>query len=131
MADTRSRPMSPHLTIWRWGPNMTASIVHRASGIVLSIAGLAMLTWWLVAIAGGSEDYARFLGAASHPIGIAVLIGLTLAFFLKLLLGVRHLVTDTGANLELNANKRSANLAFIGAMLLTAVLWAYILGVRP
>ena len=56
MADTRSRPMSPHLTIWRWGPNMTASIVHRAAGIVLSIAGLALLTWWLVAIAGVSED---------------------------------------------------------------------------
>ena len=53
MAATKSRPLSPHLTIWRWGPGMIVSILHRASGVALSFAGLAVLTWWLFAIAGG------------------------------------------------------------------------------
>ena len=26
------RPLSPHLTIWKWGPHMLVSILHRATG---------------------------------------------------------------------------------------------------
>ena len=55
MAATNSRPLSPHLTIWRWGPHMVVSILHRASGVALSIAGLAILAWWLLALAQGAE----------------------------------------------------------------------------
>ena len=53
MAATNPRPLSPHLTIWRWGPHMTVSILHRATGVALSIAGLAILAWWLLALAQG------------------------------------------------------------------------------
>ena len=131
MAATRSRPLSPHLSIWRWGPNMAASIIHRVSGVGLSIVGLAVLPWWLLAVSQGPEAYARFTRAATHPLGLVVLIGLTWAFFQHLLTGMRHLVMDTGANFELNSNKRSAVLTFVGSLLLTAALWAYLLGGRP
>jgi succinate dehydrogenase / fumarate reductase, cytochrome b subunit len=129
MADTKSRPLSPHLTVWRWGPNMTVSILHRVTGAALAIAGLALLTWWLMALAEGPEAYEKFARAAKNPLGLVVLIGLTWAFFQHLLSGVRHLVMDTGANFELNANKRSAVLTFIGSLLLTAAVWFYLLGV--
>ncbi len=109
---------------------MAASILHRVTGAALSFAGLAILTWWLLAIAEGGEAFDRFTRAAAHPVGLVVLIGLTWAFFQHLLSGARHLVMDTGANFELNANKRSAVLTFVGALLLTAALWAYVLGVR-
>jgi succinate dehydrogenase cytochrome b subunit len=131
MAATKSRPLSPHLTIWRWGPNMTVSILHRITGAALSIAGLAVLAWWLVALAEGPDAYQRFQAAANHPVGIIILIGLTWAFFQHLLSGIRHLVTDTGANFELGANKLSANLTIIGSVILTALMWVYLLGVRP
>ena len=111
MAETNTRPLSPHLTIWRWGPGMTVSILHRITGGALSIAGLAVLTWWLVALADGPEAYANFVGLA------------------QLFSGVRHLVMDSGAGLELNTNKRYAVLTIIASVLLTAVLWAYLLGV--
>ena len=26
------RPLSPHLQVWRWGPHMLVSILHRATG---------------------------------------------------------------------------------------------------
>ncbi|HEX8936834.1 MAG TPA: succinate dehydrogenase, cytochrome b556 subunit [Sphingomicrobium sp.] len=129
MANARSRPLSPHLTIWRWGPNMVASIIHRASGAALSIAGLTVLTWWLFAIADGTDAYASFTKAATHPVGMVILVGLSWSFFQHLLTGIRHLVTDTGAALEIGVNKMSAILSFIGSVLLTAAFWFYFLGV--
>jgi len=129
MAETNTRPLSPHLTIWRWGPGMTVSILHRITGGALSVAGLAVLTWWLVALADGPEAYANFVGLAQHPVGLVVLIGLTWAFFQHLFSGVRHLVMDSGAGFELNTNKRYAVLTIIASVLLTAALWAYLLGV--
>jgi succinate dehydrogenase / fumarate reductase cytochrome b subunit len=125
---TQSRPLSPHLTIWRWGPGMLVSIVHRMTGAALAIAGLALLVWWLMAIAGGAEAYADFNEAAAHPLGIVVLVGLTWAFFQHLLSGIRHLVMDTGAGLELQTNKRFAVLTLVGSLVLTLLLWVPVLG---
>jgi succinate dehydrogenase / fumarate reductase cytochrome b subunit len=131
MAATRPRPLSPHLTIWRWGPHMVVSILHRATGIALSIAGLALLTWWLLALSQGEEAYATFSKAAHSPVGLVVLVGLTWSFFQHLLSGIRHLVMDSGAAFELRVNKTSAVLTIVGSLLLTALLWAWLLGVRP
>ncbi|SRR5258708_8233071 len=128
MATTRSRPLSPHLSIWRWGPNMVVSILHRATGIAMSIAGLAILTWWLLAIASGPDAYAAFSKAATSPLGLIVLVGLTWSFFQHLLSGLRHLVMDTGAALELGLNKAFAILTIIGSVLLTALVWFHFLG---
>lgn len=131
MATTKPRPLSPHLTIWRWGPHMLVSILHRVTGGALSVAGLGLLAWWLAAIAGGAGPYASFTKAAGHPLGLVVLVGLSWAFFQHLLSGVRHLTMDSGAAFELGANKRFAVLTMIGSVLLTVLLWAYVLGVRP
>ncbi|HEX4761854.1 MAG TPA: succinate dehydrogenase, cytochrome b556 subunit [Sphingomicrobium sp.] len=131
MASTRPRPLSPHLSVWRWGPHMVVSILHRITGVGLSLVGLGVLTWMLVAIASGPESYATFAKAADHPIGIVVLVGLTWAFFQHLLSGIRHLAMDTGAAFELGVNKRFAILTILGSILLTAGLWAYVLGARP
>lgn len=130
MASTRPRPLSPHLTIWRWGPHMVVSILHRATGTALSIAGLAVLTWWLWAISTGTQAFASFTKAANSPLGLVVLIGLTWSFFQHLLSGIRHLVMDTGQAFELKVNKTFAILTIVGSILLTLLVWAYILGGR-
>jgi succinate dehydrogenase / fumarate reductase cytochrome b subunit len=109
---------------------MLVSILHRVTGGALSVAGLALLAWWLVAISGGAEAYADFASVATHPVGLFVLIGLSWAFFQHLLSGIRHLTMDSGAAFELNDNKRFAILTVIGSLALTALLWAYIFGVR-
>jgi succinate dehydrogenase / fumarate reductase cytochrome b subunit len=107
---------------------MTVSILHRITGSGLSILGLAVLTWWLVAAAAGPESYARFAKVAGSPVGLVILVGLTWAFFQHLLSGIRHLVMDTGAGFELTTNKRFAILTIIGSLLLTAIVWAFALG---
>ena len=129
MAEQRARPLSPHLSIWRWGPGMTVSILHRITGGAITVAGLAVLTWWLLALAGASDRYADFTKLATHPIGLVVLIGLTWAALQHTLSGIRHLVMDTGENFELRGNKRGAIATIVLSLLLTAALWFYILGV--
>ena len=130
MAASKSRPLSPHLSIWRWGSNMAVSILHRVTGAALSFAGLAILAWWLMAVAEGPDAYAQFTRVATSLAGKIVLIGITWSFFQHLLSGIRHLVTDTGAALELGINKTSAILTIVGSVVLTAALWLYLLGVQ-
>jgi succinate dehydrogenase / fumarate reductase cytochrome b subunit len=108
---------------------MAVSILHRATGIALSFAGLGILAWWLFAIASGPDVYASFTKAATHPLGILVLVGVTWSFFQHLLSGIRHLVMDSGAAFELGINKIFAILTIVGSILLTAAVWFYFLGV--
>jgi len=108
---------------------MLVSILHRATGVALSVAGLALLAWWLMALAQGPEAYATFSNSAHSPIGLIVLIGLTWSFFQHLLSGIRHLFMDSGQGFELGVNKTSAVLTIVGSLALTALLWAWFLGV--
>jgi succinate dehydrogenase / fumarate reductase cytochrome b subunit len=129
MARNPSRPLSPHLSIWRWGPHMLVSILHRVTGAALTIAGLALLCWWLIAAAAGPDAYARFSAAAMHPLGLLVLIGLSWAFFQHTFSGLRHLVMDIGAGFELGKNKTMAVATIVLSLIATALLWVYLLGV--
>ena len=129
MAAVRERPLSPHLTIWKWGPHMLVSILHRITGAGLTIVGLAALTWWLTAVADGQDAYSSFTGWATHWLGLAVLIGLTWAFFQHLFSGIRHLIMDTGMGFELKTNKTWAILTIVGSIVFTAAIWAYAFGV--
>ena len=128
MAAVRDRPLSPHLTIWRWGPGMLVSILHRITGAGLSVVGLGVLTWWLMAIAGGQDAYSSFASIASTWIGLIVLVGLTWAFFQHLFSGVRHLVMDTGMGFELRGNKAGAIATIVLSIGATILIWAYWLG---
>ena len=120
------RPLSPHLTVYKWGPHMLASILHRITGAGLATVGAAALVWWLVAAASGPDAYADFTGWATSWIGIAVAVGLTWAFFQHLLSGLRHFVMDIGAGFEIERNKFWALMTLAGSLLLTAGLWLWI-----
>jgi succinate dehydrogenase / fumarate reductase cytochrome b subunit len=108
---------------------MAASIFHRITGGALAVVGLAVLTWWLTALAGGSETYADFTKVAASIPGKIVLIGLTWALLQHLFSGIRHLVMDTGQGFELRTSNTAAIMTFVASALLTAALWWYLLGV--
>ena len=124
-----ARPLSPHLTIWRWGPHMLVSILHRVTGGALTVAGLALLTAWLLATASGPETYARFAALAGSLPGLVVLVGLTWAFYQHLFSGLRHFVMDVGAGYELKINKLFAVLTIAASLFATAISWFALLGV--
>ena len=129
-----SRPLSPHLGVYKWGPHMTVSIVHRATGVGMALIGLPLFVWWLAAAAGGEESAAAFRDVFTYQagglnvIGWVVGIGLTLAFFQHLMSGLRHFFMDAGALFELKANKTSALLTILGSLTLTALYWGLIFG---
>lgn len=130
MKSPSARPLSPHLTVWRWGPHMLVSILHRITGAGLAIFGGLALLWWLWAAADGQRSYDQFLGWATHWTGLVVLVGLTWAFFQHAASGVRHLVMDVGAGFELRTNKLWSTVTALLPLLLTGALWGYILLVR-
>ncbi|WP_448586732.1 succinate dehydrogenase, cytochrome b556 subunit [Thermaurantiacus sp.] len=123
------RPLSPHLTIWKWRPSMAVSILHRVSGHALAFAGLLLFAWWLVAAATSEGAYLRFLAFARSPLGWIVLAGLAWMAFQHLLSGLRHLGMDAGWGYALPTAQRSAIAVFAGAALLAlAFVGAFLLG---
>lgn len=139
MAQPSQRPLSPHITIWKWGPHMLVSILHRATGDGMAILGGLLLLWWLYAVSAGSEAYGVFryyvwhaaagdnLGLAANFLGKIVLIGLSWAFIQHMFSGLRHFVMDIGAGYELSTNKRWSVAITMLSVLLTIVLWAWLL----
>jgi succinate dehydrogenase / fumarate reductase cytochrome b subunit len=128
-----ARPLSPHLSIWKWGPHMAVSIVHRATGTGMATVGTILFVWWLVAMSSGAAAYAAFIDMFTvHSGGLNILgyvfgIGLTLSFFQHMASGVRHLFMDAGAAFELGINKRSAVATFFVSVIATAAYWAFLL----
>jgi succinate dehydrogenase / fumarate reductase cytochrome b subunit len=129
MNSKAERPLSPHLTAYKWGPHMTVSILHRITGGIITIAGLAVLAWWLISLAGGEASYAEFAKTAQRPAGMIVLAGLTWAFWQHLFSGLRHLVLDTGAGYELKVNRFWAVMTLVGSLTATAITWYLLIGV--
>jgi len=87
------RPLSPHMTIYRWPITMTMSIAHRVTGVSLYF-GTALVVWWLIAAASGPNAYATFQMVASSWIGRLVLFGYTWSLMHHMLGGIRHLFWD-------------------------------------
>lgn len=128
-----ARPISPHLQIYKWGPHMLVSILHRVTGVGMSTVGASVLVWWLAAVAGGEGAYATFRHVfvewAGGALGFLIGIGLTLTFFQHMASGIRHLVMDTGAGFELKRNKMGALATMAVSITLTALFWLY-LGIK-
>ncbi|MBY8828333.1 succinate dehydrogenase, cytochrome b556 subunit [Hephaestia mangrovi] len=129
----RTRPLSPHLTAWKWGPHMLVSILHRATGDGMAVVGTIVFVWWLAALAGGEATYAGFVdtftvsGGGLNILGYIIGIGVSWAFFQHMASGIRHLVLDTGAGFELKTNKAFAILTLVFSILATIAFWAYLL----
>jgi succinate dehydrogenase / fumarate reductase, cytochrome b subunit len=136
MAAPGTRPLSPHLQVYTWGPHMLVSILHRATGDGMAILGTMLMLWWLGAAATGAQAYDNFIHtvwlaeggtmSAWNWAGRIVIIGLTYAFFQHASSGIRHLVLDTGAGYALDTNRTWSVVVAILPVVLTAALWIYI-----
>ena len=125
MADTQ-RPLSPHIQVYRWQVQMVSSILHRATGIALSVGSL-LVVWGLLALAGGEQSFDQFKSCAGSPLGLVLLVGWSWSLFYHLCNGIRHLIQDGGAGYQIAQFVRSSWLSAIGSVVLTVVVWAYVL----
>ena len=115
---TEERPLSPHLTIYRWPITMTLSILHRMTGVALS-AGLFAFVIWLEAIAYDAVPYDSVKSFMDSLPGQIMLLGWCFSFFFHFSNGVRHLIWDTGRMLEIETAEKLGWAVIIGSVVLT------------
>ena len=116
------RPLSPHLSIYRWPVTMLSSILHRATGIANSV-GLIVLAAWLMQAAAGETAYGALTAVLGSPLGYVVLAGFSFSFFYHLCNGVRHLVWDVGRGFEKHQANASSWIVIVGSLVLTGLFW--------
>ena len=116
------RPLSPHLTIYRWPITMTLSILHRLTGVALS-AGLVILTIWLLALSIGAAAYEPVFALLGTIIGKLALVGFSFAFFFHFCNGIRHLFWDVGKGFEMRQVNASAWSVIVVSLALTLLFW--------
>lgn len=119
-----SRPLSPHLFIYRPEVTMVMSIMHRITGVGLYL-GMALLCWWLVAAAAGGGALQTVHWVLGSWFGQLVLFGFTWALFHHLLGGLRHFVWDTGAGFSHAARFGLAWANAIGGLVLAILVWVF------
>ncbi len=121
------RPLSPFMfpTWYRFQITSFLSILHRLTGIALSV-GSILLAWWLIAVAAGGQIFAATHAFIASPIGIALLVLWSAAFFYHLCSGIRHLAWDLGHGFQIRDAYRSGYAVLIATALLTALTWLYV-----
>ncbi|MGH8308354.1 MAG: succinate dehydrogenase, cytochrome b556 subunit [Steroidobacteraceae bacterium] len=117
----RERPLSPHLSIYRFRYTLTSSISNRITGIVLS-GGLLLLVYWLVAAASSEQAYDDAYRTLSHGAARVLLAVILTAFVYHLLAGIRHLIWDMGYALERDQARASAWLIGAATLVISGVL---------
>lgn len=117
-----SRPLSPHLQVYRWQISNTLSILHRLTGVALSVGALALVSW-LLALASGQAAYAQLNWAFTSLPGQLFLVGWTFCFFYHLCNGLRHLAWDAGYGFEKAVARKSGIAVVTVASLLTIGFW--------
>jgi len=126
MADANqgNRPLSPFMIgpIYRPQTTSVLSIIHRMTGVGLTL-GAVLVVWWLLAAATGPEYFAFVDGLMTSWIGLLVLLGITWALCYHLLNGIRHLVWDIGMGFELDTAEKTGYAVVIGSGVLTVLLW--------
>lgn len=118
----RQRPLSPNIQLYR--PQLTSvlSIANRLTGVLLSVAAIALVIW-LLAAAAGPQAYTIVQGTFASWIGQIILFGCTFAFFLHLFGGIRHLVWDTVHGFELRSIYISGWTVVAASVVMTIVAW--------
>ncbi len=118
-----SRPLSPHLSVYKFRYTLVSSILNRITGLALSV-GLVALTYWLLGVASGARAQAQAQALLCTPLLRLFLAAMVLAFCYHLVAGIRHLVWDTARGMERSTSQKSAWL--VGALsLVLALLVAY------
>jgi succinate dehydrogenase / fumarate reductase cytochrome b subunit len=120
-----SRPLSPHLGIYRWPVTMATSIVHRMTGIGLA-GGLLLLAWWLVAAASGLEASTYFSVMIRTLLGQIVLFGFAWALAYHFLNGIRHLAWDFGYGFAVPTANKTGILVFVLSVLIAVAAFAVV-----
>ena len=117
-----SRPLSPHLQVYRPQITSVLSILHRLTGIALAFGAL-LLAYWLASAAYGPQEFARAQRLLASWFGQLVLLGMTFSLFYHLANGIRHLAWDAGYGYALPKLRASGWAVVAVSVVLTFITW--------
>ncbi|XP_058877658.1 succinate dehydrogenase cytochrome b560 subunit, mitochondrial-like isoform X1 [Acipenser ruthenus] len=119
-----ARPLSPHITIYRWSVPMMMSITHRGTGVGLS-AGVAVFAVSALVLPGDFASYLNLIQSLS--LGPALIctakFGLAFPVAFHSFNGIRHLMWDLGKGFRMPEVYRSGY-AVIALSVLSAIALA-------
>jgi succinate dehydrogenase / fumarate reductase cytochrome b subunit len=118
-----TRPLSPHLQVYRWPITMAMSIAHRVTGGALFF-GTLLLVYLLIAAASGEHAYETASAIFGSILGRLVLFGYSFVLFHHMLGGVRHFIWDMGKGMEPGTRDVIAWATLAGSLALTLIVWA-------
>jgi succinate dehydrogenase / fumarate reductase cytochrome b subunit len=125
----QSRPLSPHLQIYRLPLTVVLSISHRITGAFLGFGAL-MFVVMLAAAAAGPDSYASVHGFVAAWYGQLLAFAFTFALFFHFCNGVRHLAWDMGYGFEYATTHNTAVIALGASAALTLLLWIVAIAAR-
>jgi len=122
MADVNrgNRPLSPHTTIYRWPLNAIMSILHRITGVGMSVSAM-LIVWWFLAASTSQSYFATANGFLTSWFGDIILFLSMLAIWYHFTNGIRHLIWDTGSNFGKRRVYRSGITGLAIAVILSAI----------
>lgn len=96
-----TRPMAPHLQVWRWHGAMMSSIVHRASAIICYIALFIVALGVLITALTGTLPLESLIFSPLGAIGLFVFL---FAFIFMAVAQLRHAIWNRGEMLDPERN---------------------------
>ena len=120
-----NRPMSPFMLgqYYRFQFTSLLSIIHRITGVGLSV-GTLLVAAWLIALAAGPQVYGQFAVHLTAWYGQVLLFGWTWALMYHLGNGIRHLFWDIGWGFDIKVAEKTGYAVVAFSLLLTADVWA-------
>lgn len=127
MADVNrgNRPLSPHITIYRWPVTMLTSILVRITGNALAVSAF-LVVWWLLAAATSETYFAYADSVITSFLGDVVMTLSVLGLWFHALGGVRHLIWDQAVALDKKTADMLSWVALIGSVVLTVITVALV-----
>lgn len=120
-----NRPLSPFMLgqYYRFQFTSLLSIIHRITGVGLSV-GTLLVAAWLIALAAGPQVYQQFAVHLTAWYGQVLLFGWTWALTYHLGNGIRHLFWDIGWGFDIKVAEKTGYAVVAFSLLLTAAVWA-------
>lgn len=120
-----NRPLSPFMLgqYYRFQWTSLLSIIHRITGVGLSV-GTLLLAGWLIAAAGGAETYGRVAPHLTAWYGQILLFGWSWALMYHLGNGIRHLFWDVGMGFDIKVAEKTGYAVVVASLVLTGAAWA-------
>lgn len=117
----KNRPLSPHLSVYKYQITSVLSIFHRITGIILFFS-LIILSWWLI-LAIFSDFRECYFKLFNCGIIQLALLGVLFSLFYHSANGIRHLCWDLGYGFEIKTVEKTGWTVITVSTVGTVLFW--------